>query len=235
MLRHHDCGDPNESAQRLLARSHPPRQKHTPAACFSNDRGISDPGAPTRRADSFHSVGRFFVRARADDCGHGATVRGARCCGRCPRPAQYAQDPSSAFAVPRFERGRHVPTGSASGWADASEARAPLAPVADSASTSAKVPDGQCPSPGSTPSAIFLAGAFSSTVPVLQRHEPLHACAASWRLILQGVTYVLGHHNEWLVARKKRWLVMSDEWQEKSRSLTRCRGFGMTGSTEFEV
>jgi hypothetical protein len=37
------------------------------------------------------------------------------------------------------------------------------------------------------PKAIFLAGAFSSTVPVPQRHEPLHARGGSWQLILQRV------------------------------------------------
>src|ERR1700732_207113 len=80
------------------------------------------------------------------------------------------------------------------GQGDPRRPPAPLVLVPGSASTSETTIPGVCRSADSRPKAKFPVHEASSTTHALQSHKPLLASAASWRLILQSVTYVLGHH-----------------------------------------
>lgn len=146
------------------------------------------------------SVRLRVMRSRPPECNAQASAGLLEAClsTRMPMPKASA---IRTGPQPRFRSckiwvrfGYRAPIAPASGGAAASGTPAPL-PVLGSAPTNESAPDGQYPFPDSTPKAIFPAGAFSSTAHAPQGYKPLHACVASWRLILQGVTYVLGHHN----------------------------------------
>jgi hypothetical protein len=113
----------------------PPR-KHIRVKSLASDTNISDPDATARLDGSFRIFERPAAPAGVSGYVRAGTRRDARCCARYPRLKRFWRAPTRDCATVKSAARSRAPVGAMRDAGAASGARAPLALVAGSASTS---------------------------------------------------------------------------------------------------